>query len=280
MRRRDRQRTSSVQSPLETYLREINDTPLLSADEEKELARRIDIGDSDARDQMIRANFRLVVNIARGYTGKGLSLQDLIQEGNLGLLRAVEGFDARMNRRFSTYATYWIRQSIRRALINTSRTIRVPAHAMELLAKWNQTESDLQDRLGRLPTHEEIATALKLPGNQITTIMDALFLTDAMPHNGAEEDDPSLDDTLRDFEAMAPDEATVLGEDLSRVRDLLEKMDVREATVLRMRFGLIPGESPKSTKEIADALGLSGQRVLEIECAALRTLYEAMSEND
>ena len=123
-----RARGGSVQSPLETYLREINETPLLNGDQEKELAYRIAEGDQAARDQMVRANLRLVVNIARGYAGKGLALQDLIEEGNLGLLRAVEGFDPTMNTRFSTYASYWIKQSIKRALVNTAKTIRLPAY--------------------------------------------------------------------------------------------------------------------------------------------------------
>ena len=128
MTRPRRARGVSVQSPLETYLREINETALLSANEEKELAYRIENGDGDARDRMVRANLRLVVNIARSYTGKGLGLQDLIEEGNLGLLRAVEGFDPTMNTRFSTYASYWIKQSIKRALVNTAKTIRIPAY--------------------------------------------------------------------------------------------------------------------------------------------------------
>src|ERR1035438_2541308 len=137
MTRPRRQRGLSVQSPLETYLREINETALLSAEEEKQLARRIrDEQDTEARDRMVRANLRLVVNIARSYTGKGLGLQDLIEEGNLGLLRAVEGFDPGMNTRFSTYASYWIKQSIKRALVNTAKTIRIPAYMVELLAKW------------------------------------------------------------------------------------------------------------------------------------------------
>src|SRR5207245_8129131 len=121
---------------LDTYLREINETPLLTHDEEKELAGRIEEGDVEARDQMVRANLRLVVNIARGYIGKGLGLEDLIEEGNLGLLRAVEGFDPNMNTRFSTYASYWIKQSIKRALVNTAKTIRIPAYTVDALAKW------------------------------------------------------------------------------------------------------------------------------------------------
>src|SRR5881227_4409313 len=134
MTRPRRLRNESVQSPLETYLREINETPLLNAEEEKVLAYRIEDGDNEARDRMVRANLRLVVNIARSYTGKGLGLQDLIEEGNLGLLRAVEGFDPSMNTRFSTYASYWIKQSIKRALVNTAKTIRIPAYMVELRA--------------------------------------------------------------------------------------------------------------------------------------------------
>src|SRR5207245_1943990 len=140
-------RRDPVQSPLETYLRQINQTPLLTADEEKALAHRIGVGDIEARDQMVRANLRLVVNIARSYIGKGLSLQDLIAEGNLGLLRAVEGFDPTMNTRFSTYASFWIKQSIKRALVNTAKTIRIPAYMVELLSKWRRMTARLQDQL-------------------------------------------------------------------------------------------------------------------------------------
>src|SRR5437667_4052134 len=139
----------AVQSPLETYLREINETPLLNAEQEKELGYRIETGDGEARDRMVRANLRLVVNIARSYTGKGLGLQDLIEEGNLGLLRAVEGFDPGMNTRFSTYASYWIKQSIKRALVNTGKTIRIPAYMAQLLTEWRRATAELQEKLGR-----------------------------------------------------------------------------------------------------------------------------------
>src|SRR5205807_1441047 len=157
-----------------TYLREINETALLSADQEKDLAYKIETGDSEARDRMVRANLRLVVNIARHYTGKGLSLQDLIAEGNLGLLRAVEAFDPGMNTRFSTYASYWIKQSIKRTLINTAKTIRIPAYMFELLAKWRRATSQLTDSLGRPPTHEEIAKVLGLPKKKLNIIKKAI----------------------------------------------------------------------------------------------------------
>ncbi|MEM9587578.1 MAG: sigma-70 family RNA polymerase sigma factor, partial [Planctomycetota bacterium] len=147
--KRSPRRSDAAQSPLETYLREINETALLSADEELQLAAQIADGDVMARDRMVRANLRLVVNIARGYTGKGLGLQDLIEEGNLGLLRAVEGFDPNVGTRFSTYASYWIKQSIKRALINSAKTIRIPAYMVELLSKWRRATARLSDELGR-----------------------------------------------------------------------------------------------------------------------------------
>ena len=153
MARIRRHRRDTVQSPLETYLREINEMALLTADEEKELARQIAHGDKMARDRMVRANLRLVVNIARGYVGKGLALQDLIEEGNLGLLRAVQGFDPAVGTRFSTYASYWIKQSIKRALVNTAKPIRIPAYMVELLFKWRRMASDLQETLGPDPQH-------------------------------------------------------------------------------------------------------------------------------
>src|SRR5881398_1207557 len=181
MTRPRRLRSDAVQSPLETYLREINETPLLNADQEKSLAYRIEKGDSEARDRMVRANLRLVVNIARGYTGKGLSLQDLIEEGNLGLLRAVEGFDPAMGTRFSTNASYWIKQSIKRAMINSAKTIRIPAYMVELLAKWRRATSKLQEELGRPPTQEEVARSLNLPKKKLNIIKKAIRVYNAAP---------------------------------------------------------------------------------------------------
>src|SRR5437016_1439946 len=188
----------SVQTPLETYLREINETPLLSAEQERELAYRIEDGDSEARDRMVRANLRLVVNIARHYTGKGLSLQDLIAEGNLGLLRAVEAFDPSMNTRFSTYASYWIKQSIKRALVNTAKTIRLPAYMVELLTKWRRATAKLQEELGRAPTKEEIARSLNLPKKKLKIIEKAIRVYNSAPQTDQAETGWSLDEMLMD----------------------------------------------------------------------------------
>jgi RNA polymerase primary sigma factor len=196
MTRPRRLRSASVQSPLETYLREINETPLLNADDEKTLAYRIENGDNEARDRMVRANLRLVVNIARGYTGKGLGLQDLIEEGNLGLLRAVQGFDPTMNTRFSTYASYWIKQSIKRALVNTAKTIRIPAYMVELLAKWRRASSKLQDELGRTPTHEEVAKSLNLPKKKLGIIKKAIRVYNSAPQTDQTETGWSLDEMV------------------------------------------------------------------------------------
>jgi RNA polymerase primary sigma factor len=275
MTRLRRARSDVVQSPLETYLREINETPLLNAQEEKQLAYRIGEGDSQARDRMVRANLRLVVNIARSYTGKGLGLQDLIEEGNLGLLRAVEGFDPGMNTRFSTYASYWIKQSIKRALVNTAKTIRIPAYMVELLAKWRRATIRLQDELGRPPTHEEVARSLELPKKKLAIIKKAIRVYNATPQTDQSEAGWSLDEMLMDANTKTPDTEMVEADDLHHVLELLDKMDKREATVLRMRFGL-DDEEPKTLKEIGECLGLTRERVRQIESEALNKLSESM----
>jgi RNA polymerase primary sigma factor len=275
MTRLRRPRGDVVQSPLETYLREINETALLNAQEEKYLANRIAEGDNAARDRMVRANLRLVVNIARSYTGKGLGLQDLIEEGNLGLLRAVEGFDPNMNTRFSTYASYWIKQSIKRALVNTAKTIRIPAYMVELLAKWRRATIQLQDELGRPPTYEEIARSLELPKKKLAIIVKAIRVYNATPQTDQTEAGWSLDEMLMDANTKTPDTEMVEADDLHHVLGLLDKMDKREATVLRMRFGL-DDEEPKTLKQIGECLGLTRERVRQIENEALSKLSESM----
>jgi RNA polymerase primary sigma factor len=270
-----RRQLASVQSPLETYLREINETSLLSADDEHELAVAIGDGDVHARDRMVRANLRLVVNIARGYTGKGLGLQDLIEEGNLGLLRAVEGFDPAIGTRFSTYASYWIKQSIKRALINTAKTIRIPAYMVELLSKWRRATTRLADELGRTPTPEEIARVLGLPRKKLPIIKKAIRIYNLTPQTDQAEAGWSLGEMIQDERIRTPDTEMVESDNLVHVMRQLETMDSREASVLRMRFGL-DGHEPRTLKEIGESLGLTRERVRQIETEALGKLAESL----
>ena len=266
---------TSVQSPLETYLREINETPLLSADDEMQLAAAISRGDLEARDRMVRANLRLVVNIARGYTSKGLGLQDLIEEGNLGLLRAVEGFDPSMGTRFSTYASYWIKQSIKRALINSAKTIRIPAYMVELLSKWRRATNRLIDELGRTPTPEEVARVLGLPRKKLPIIKKAILIYNLTPQSDQVDTGWSLGEMLMDDRSRTPDEELLQHDNLSFVMEQLDVMDPREAAVLRMRFGL-GDHTPHTLKEIGETLGLTRERVRQIETEALGKLADSL----
>lgn len=276
MARIRRHRRDSVQSPLETYLREINEVDLLSAEEEKMLATAIAKGDKSARDRMVRANLRLVVNIARNYVGKGLALQDLIEEGNLGLLRAVEGFDPTMGTRFSTYASYWIKQSIKRALVNTAKPIRIPAYMVELLCKWRRMTTELQDKFGRAPTADEIAKALELPKKKLAIVKKAIKVYNLVPQQDQPENGWSLSDMLMDERTRPPDVEMVEADNLKLVMRRLGEMDKREATVLRMRFGL-NDERPKTLKEIGESLGLTRERVRQIENEALNKLSATLA---
>ncbi|MBP85477.1 MAG: RNA polymerase subunit sigma [Planctomycetaceae bacterium] len=272
-----RRSSDSVQTPLETYLREINETALLSADEERELARAIGEGDVRARDRMVRANLRLVVNIARGYTGKGLSLPDLIEEGNLGLLRAVEGFDPGVGTRFSTYASYWIKQSIKRALINSAKTIRIPAYMVELLSKWRRANARLTEELGRTPTPEEIGRVLGLPRKKLPIIKKAIRIYNSTPQTDQAEAGWSLGEMVMDERMKSPDEELVESDVLMHVMEMLDEMEPREATVLRMRFGLDDME-PHTLKEIGEELGLTRERVRQIETEALGKLGDGLKD--
>jgi len=270
-----RRSAAAVQTPLETYLREINETALLTALEERQLAVQIGDGDLAARDRMVRANLRLVVNIARGYSGKGLSLQDLIEEGNLGLLRAVEGFDPAVGTRFSTYASYWIKQSIKRALINTGKTIRIPAYMVELLSKWRRASARLTEELDRSPTPEEVARVLGLPKKKLPIIKKAIKIYNAMPQTDQAEAGWTLGDMVMDERQQSPDDALVESDSLRHVLEMLKTMDDRESTVLKMRFGL-GGHEPRTLKEIGEQLGLTRERVRQIETEALNKMADSM----
>jgi RNA polymerase primary sigma factor len=258
-----------------TYLRDINETPLLSADEEKELGYRIQDGDSEARDCMARANLRLVVNIARGYLGRGLALPDLVEEGNLGLLRAIEGFDPTMNTRFSTYASYWIKQSIKRGLLNTAKTVRIPAYMVELLSKWRCAATKLQEDLDRPPTQEEVAASLSLSRRKFNLIKQCIEVYSSAPQTEQTETGWSLDEMLGDRRNKTSEADLFDADDRRRVLDELGKIDPRQGAVLRMRFGL-NDDHPMTLKEIGEHLGLTRERVRQIEKEALTKMSVSM----
>lgn len=264
---------------LEAYFHNIDEIPLLTAAQERELAYRVQDGDPEARELMVRANLRLVVKIARGFSGRGLDLPDLIEEGNLGLLRAVDGFDPAMNTRFSTYASYWIKQAIRRALIYTAKTIRIPAHMIDLISKWRWAANRLQDQLNRTPTLEEVARSINFPLKKLGVLKRAIQAYNTWVQTDQPERDWSLDEFLTDTRAPSADRALIEAEDLHRALSLLDTLEHREATVLRMRFGL--NNQPASTlDEIGQSLGLTRERVRQLQAQALRKLNERLQAED
>ena len=267
--------SSAVQNPLETYLRDINATSLLTAEDERRLAAAIARGDAQARDHMVRANLRLVVNIARGYGNRGLPLPDLIEEGNLGLLRAVEGFDPTMGTRFSTYASYWIKQSIKRALINSGKTIRIPAYMVELLSKWRRATARLNESLGRSPTPEEVARMLGFARKKLPIIKKAIHVHQNAPQTEQVEGGWSLGELIRDENARCPAEVLLDDDTMRHVLRRIDELDERAARIIRMRFGL-GGTEPMTLKEIGAVLGLTRERVRQIEAETLAGLALAI----
>ena len=250
---------------------------LLSPDEEKDLGRRIQGGDLEAREHMIRANLRLVVSIAKNYVDRGLSLQDLIAEGNIGLMKAAEKFDPAAGCRFSTYGTWWIKQSIRRALSSTVKSVRVPGYMSELISKWNNVSQALSFRLGRHPRVEEVAQELGIPP-ETWPLMKKTILSAAGGQVSLEAM-AARQDAVEDERGKAPDEEILAEDLLAKLKHLLSDMDDREATILRLRYGL--GDNlpdPMTLKEIGKVVGLTRERVRQIERAALQRLYLIMDE--
>jgi len=273
---RGKRRCAIAETTLQTYLREINRSPLLTAEEEKALAERVQTGDKAAREDMIRANLRLVVNIARNYLGRGLTFMDLIEEGNLGLLRAVEGFEPAQGYRFSTYASWWIKQAIKRAIINKAKTIRIPAYMVEMIAKAKVVSVVLQDRHKHQPTIEEIAREMHLPPEKIGMIKRATqTMTASAP--GDDESSFGLAEMLADPKSKPPDEELFEQFEKDTLYRLLDAIDEREAKVLRMRYGL-GGVEPRTLKEIGEILGLTRERVRQIENEALAKLNAQMAD--
>lgn len=270
-----------LQSDLQLYLRQINEVPLLTPEEERELGWAI-INDNcpASRERMIRANLRLVVAIAKNYTNRGLPLTDLIEEGNIGLLRAVEGFDPAQGARFSTYASWWIKQAIKRALINANQPIHIPAYMVELIAKWKEASRRLESQLGHPPTMEQLADAMDLPLKKVKIIRRAVraFKTPAQEPAGGDSDLVGLSELVVDSLDGTPDEKTLLRDELMTLKKLLDTIDVREAQILRMRFGL-DGQEPLTLKQIADDVGISRERVRQIVDEALEKLNSRLSDN-
>lgn len=261
----------TITDPVRMYLREIGRIPLLVAKEEVELAQRIEKGSKAAKKKLIESNLRLVVSIAKKYVGRGLSLLDLIQEGNQGLIRAVEKYDWRRGYKFSTYATWWIRQAITRAIADQARTIRIPVHMIETINKLIRTSRRLMQDLGREPTPEEIAQEMDLPAGRVREILKIAQDTTSLATPIGDEEDSFLGDFIEDTSQPQPyDQASkqLLKENIEEV---LGTLSDREARVLKMRFGL-EGSRPMTLEEVGKEFGVTRERIRQIEAKALRKL--------
>ena len=261
----------SIDDPVRMYLKEIGKVPLLTAEEEVELARRMEQGDPEAKRRLAEANLRLVVSIAKRYVGRGMLFLDLIQEGNLGLIKAVEKFDYRKGYKFSTYATWWIRQAITRAIADQARTIRIPVHMVETINKLIRVSRQLLQELGREPLPEEIAKEMNMPVEKVREIMKISQEPVSLETPIGEEEDSHLGDFIPDEEAPAPAESaafTLLKEQLMEVLDTLTP---REEKVLRLRFGLDDGRA-RTLEEVGKEFNVTRERIRQIEAKALRKL--------
>ena len=261
----------SVDDPVRMYLKEIGKVPLLSPDEEIELAKKIELGDEAAKKKLAEANLRLVVSIAKRYVGRGMQLLDLIQEGNLGLIKAVEKFDYRKGYKFSTYATWWIRQAITRAIADQARTIRIPVHMVETINRLVRTQRQLVQKLGREATPEELARELDMPVDRVREIMKISQDPVSLETPIGEEEDSHLGDFIQDDNVEVPADAatyTLLHEQLMEV---LSTLTEREQKVLRLRFGLDDGR-PRTLEEVGRQFNVTRERIRQIEAKALRKL--------
>lgn len=260
-----------IDDPVRMYLKEIGRVPLLTAQEEVDLAKRMELGEEEAKRRLAEANLRLVVSIAKRYVGRGLLFLDLIQEGNLGLIKAVEKFDYRKGYKFSTYATWWIRQAITRAIADQARTIRIPVHMVETINKLIRVSRQLLQELGRDPLPEEIAKEMDIPVERVREIQKIAQEPVSLETPIGEEEDSHLGDFIEDQDAPAPAEAASFILLREQLEEVLETLTPREEKVLRLRFGLDDGRS-RTLEEVGQEFGVTRERIRQIEAKALRKL--------
>lgn len=261
----------AIDDPVRMYLKEIGRVPLLTPEEEIELAKRMEQGDEEAKRRLTEANLRLVVSIAKRYVGRGMLFLDLIQEGNLGLIKAVEKFDYRKGYKFSTYATWWIRQAITRAIADQARTIRIPVHMVETINKLIRVQRQLLQELGREPTPEEIAKEMDVPVERVREIMKIAQEPVSLETPIGEEEDSHLGDFIEDEDAQAPAEAASFMLLREQLEEVLDSLTPREKRVLRLRFGLDDGRA-RTLEEVGQEFGVTRERIRQIEAKALRKL--------
>ena len=266
---------------IKEYLKEIDRASLLSAEEEHLLGKLVsEENDQFAREQLVRSNLRLVVNIAKKFGRRGMSLGDLIEEGNLGLIKAVDYFDPYRGVRFSTYAAWWIKQSIKRALLENIQPVHIPTYMVTLINQWRHTTAELESRLGRKPNVEDMADIMQLPlrkAKVIDRIVDVLGSSSELSSNDVPEDDQLLEAILEDKNACQPEDVLAEVEEKAKALRLLNEIDPREASILRLHYGL-DGNKPMPLREIAEELGLTRERIRQIRRDALTKLYEFMNE--
>lgn len=261
----------ALKDPIKMYLRSIGKIPLLTPSQERELARRAQMGSKRAKEKLIESNLRLVVSIAKRYMGRGLQFSDLIQEGNIGLLKAVEKFDWKRGYKFSTYATWWIRQAITRAIADQARTIRIPVHMVETINKLNRTMRDYYQKHGEQPTVEELAKLMDKPEDKIEEIMQAARETVSLETPVGEDEDSTIGDFVADDSISSPKKEAMRMLIREEVEKVLRTLNPREAMVLKMRYGLLDGKS-KTLEEVGQYFNVTRERIRQIEVKALRKL--------
>jgi RNA polymerase primary sigma factor len=275
------EQTITFDITIKEYLKEIDEASLLTVEQEHSLGKLVvEENDPQAREQLVRSNLRLVVNIAKKYVGRGMSLGDLIEEGNLGLIRAVDYFDPDYGTRFSTYAAWWIKQSIKRALLANVQPVHIPTYMVALMNQWRHTTAELQNRLGRTLDVEEMAEIMHLPLRKAKIIHHIVkILGSVRDTSGSDgtEDNQMIEETLQDQNTGKPEDTLVADEEQTKVLGLLNEIEPREADVLRSHYGL-DGRKPMTLKQIGKKVGLTRERIRQIQRSALTKLYEYMNE--